>query len=348
MSELGDLAARLKEGADLLPEEAKAAALALASSAEAPEAKESFLVAFAEKGETGAEVRAFAETFRELARDPGIDSWAGRAIDVCGTGGDHQKTFNVSTAVALVLASAGVPVFKHGNRSVTSSCGSADLLHALGVPLEISPSLARRSLEELSFVFLFAPAFHPAFKEIIPVRKALAARGRRTVFNILGPLINPGRPAYQMLGVFGESWVPVLADALHRLGLRAGLVIHGRLPDGAGMDEISCATENRVAGFGRLRETDEVWRADRFSLPECPVSDLVGGGVEENVKTFEAVLAGKAPEGLVNSIVLNAGLAFYVQGKASDIGEGLGLAREQLLGGAVAELCGRIRDFYRE
>ncbi len=345
-TELKEITGKLGEKRDLNPEEVEAAARALASPREDAGAKERFLVALSEKGETGREVRVFAEVFRELARDPGVEEWAGRAIDVCGTGGDRQGTFNISTVVALILASAGVPVFKHGNRSITSSCGSADLLQALGVPLEIDSDLARRSLEELNFVFFFAPAYHPAFKEIMPVRQALAARGKRTVFNILGPLINPGRPARQLMGVFSEHWVPVLAEALNELGLKGGFVVHGRLPEAAGMDEISCATENRVAGFGAFHGTDETWNSDRFSLPGCPLEVLAGGDLEENLKILEAILEGEGPEGLVNSILLNAGLALRVQGVSGSVEEGIELARERLLGGAVGDLCRKIKTFY--
>ena len=350
MSDSTDLlsaAERVEAGADLSAAEAAAAAHALAETGVDAALKERFLTAFAAKGETGPEVGYFAATFRGLARDPGVEDWAGRAIDVCGTGGDKQGTFNISTVVALILASAGVPVLKHGNRSITSNCGSADLLQALGVPLEMDADLARRSLEELNFVFFFAPAYHPAFKEIMPVRKALAARGQRTVFNILGPLINPGRPAFQLMGVFAESWVAPLAEALHALGLQGGYVAHGRLPDGGGMDEISCATQNRTAGFGRNRGDDEVWAATRHGLPECDRSVLAGGGVEDNVRLLEAILQGDAPAGLVDSILLNAALALRIQGRVSSMEEGLDLAREQLQGGGVAALARKMQTFYR-
>ena len=161
-----------------------------------------FLLALAEKGETPAEVAAFAAGISSLAVDPGVSDWADRAIDVCGTGGDGSGTFNISTAVSFIVAAAGVPVFKHGNRSITSKCGSADLLEALGIRLDATAEQVRASLEAVSFCFFFAPAYHPAFKEIMPVRKALATEGKRTIFNLLGPLINPGKPAHQLLGVF--------------------------------------------------------------------------------------------------------------------------------------------------
>jgi anthranilate phosphoribosyltransferase len=345
--ELRNAAERVEAGADLTPAEAEAAARALAAHDVEAGLKERFLIGFANKGETGAEVGCFARTFRVLARDPGVGEWAGRAIDVCGTGGDRQGTFNISTTAALVLAAAGVPVFKHGNRSITSSCGSADLLQALGVPLEMDEDLARRSLDKLNFVFFFAPAYHPAFKEIMPVRKALAGRGQRTVFNILGPLINPGRPAFQLMGVFGDSWVSPLAEALHSVGLEAGYVAHGRLPDGEGMDEISCATQNRTSGFGRFQGDDQVWGPDRYGLPECQRSDLAGGSLKDNLRVLQAIFDGEAPAGLVNSILLNAALAFSIQGRAASVEEGLELARENLLGGAVRDFVKKVGSFYQ-
>ncbi len=345
-SQLAEFSETLDAGRDLGVDECSAAALALASSAASAAEKERFLLAFAAKGETGPEVGAFAATFRTLARDPGVADWADRAIDVCGTGGDGQGTFNVSTVVALILAAAGVPVFKHGNRSITSRCGSADLLHALGVPLEMDDELARRSLDELNFVFFFAPAYHPAFKEIMPVRKALAERGQRTVFNILGPLINPGRPAHQLMGVFAENWTAPLAEALDGLGLAGGFVVHGRLPSGAGMDEMSCATENRTVGFGAFRGRDEFWRSDRHGLTECSPDELAGGDLDANIRLFSAILGGEAPPGLIASILLNAAFAFHIQGRVDSVEAGIELAREQLLGGAVEALCGRLKDFY--
>ena len=179
----------------------EAAAAALAASEASDEVKGAFLLALAAKGETAAEVAAFATAFRARAINPGVEAWADQAIDIVGTGGDHAGGFNISSMVVLTLASAGVTVMKHGNRGITSKCGSADLLAALGVNLEAPPEVVRRALTELGFVFFFAPAYHPTFKNIGPVRKMLAARGQRTVFNILGPLINPGRPAHVLLGV---------------------------------------------------------------------------------------------------------------------------------------------------
>lgn len=347
MNDLQSLTEKINAGIDLDRKEGEAAALALASPEVDPAVKETFLVGLADKGESAEEVGAFSAAFRSLALDPGVAEWADRAIDLCGTGGDRLGTFNISTVVSLIVAAAGIPVFKHGNRSITSSCGSADLLAALGVRLEIEPEMRRRSLEELNFVFFFAPAFHPAFKEIVPIRKALAAKGRRTVFNILGPLINPGKPAYQLLGVFSEEWMPVMAGALHSLDLKGGCIAHGKLSDGRGMDELSCAGRNRLLGFGERQGSDESWESTHFGLPPCPLAELVGGDLETNLFLFSRLLAGDAPGGLFRSILLNAGVAFSIAGEVKTVKDGIELAREKLLGGDVARLVTDMKEFYQ-
>lgn len=203
---LADLARRCNSGEDLSGPEATEAAAALASESVDPETKELFLLALHEKGESAGEVAALASFFRGEARNPGdgVRRLAARTIDVVGTGGDQSGAFNISTTVCCLLAASGVPVIKHGNHGATSASGSADLVAELGFPLEPNPSQMEAALQELNFTFCFAPAFHPAFKHVAPIRKALAAKGQRTVFNILGPLLNPALPAHQLLGVFAE------------------------------------------------------------------------------------------------------------------------------------------------
>src|SRR5688500_7722117 len=306
MSQLADLTARIIPGSELTPAEIELAAAALAGTAESDEAKGEFLSALAGKGETAAEVAAFAVAFRDRAIKPGVEAWSARAIDIVGTGGDHAGGFNISSLVVLVLASAGVTVMKHGNRGVTSKCGSADLLSGLGVNLEAPREKLQRALDELGFVFFFAPAYHPTFKNIAPVRKALAARGQRTVFNILGPLINPGRPAHVLLGTFSAASVPKLAGALETLGARAGLAAHGVIDHERGIDELTTATTNRVRGFGTRRDIDAEWHAADFGLERSPFSHLLGGDVPATLAIVEALLSGRAPTGLVDTVVLNA------------------------------------------
>jgi anthranilate phosphoribosyltransferase len=347
MSTLQELTIQLSAGGDLTRLQVADAAGALAASDVADEVKGAFLSALHTKGETPAEIAAFAQAFRDRAIDPGVAAWSERAIDVVGTGGDHAGGFNVSSLVVLVLASAGVTVMKHGNRGITSKCGSADLLTALGVNLEAPPDKLRDAIEELGFVFFFAPAYHPTFKHITPVRKALAARGQRTVFNILGPLINPGRPAHVLLGSFSAAWVPKLAAAVDGLGAKAGLAVHGVIAADRGIDELTTATPNRVRGIGRLSTVDAEWNAGDFGLHPSPFSDLLGGDLSANLAIVEALLAGRGPAGLVDTIVLNAAIGMWIVGKTSSVDDGLAPARELLLGGAVRRKISATKEFYR-
>jgi anthranilate phosphoribosyltransferase len=347
MSHLAELTGQVVAGRELSAAEIEVAAAALASVEVPEETKVNFLSALATKGETPAEVAAFATAFRARAINPGVEKWAPKAIDIVGTGGDHAGGFNISSLVVLVLASTGVVVMKHGNRGITSKCGSADLLAALGVDLEAPPEKLRRALDELGFVFFFAPGYHPTFKHIAPVRKALAARGQRTVFNILGPLINPGRPAHVLLGSFSAAWVPKLADALHTLGSQAGLAAHGVIATDRGIDEMTTATANRVRGFGRLRHVDGEWQAQDFGLAGAPFADLAGGDLAANLAIVEALLAGRGPAGLVDTIVLNAATALWIVGQVPSVRDGLAPARDALLGGAVRRKLAATREFYR-
>jgi anthranilate phosphoribosyltransferase len=348
MLQLAELTTRLAAGHDLTAAEAELAAGVLTESVETDEAKVDFLAALARKGETPDELAAFARAFRGRAVNPGVERWAPRAIDIVGTGGDHAGGFNISSLVVLVLASAGVTVMKHGNRGVTSKCGSADLLAALGVALDAPPEKLRRALDVLGFAFFFAPAYHPAFKHIAPARKALAARGQRSVFNILGPMINPGRPAHVMLGVFAAPWVPKLALAMDALGENSGIAVHGILADDRGIDELTTATRNRVRGFGRWREIDGEWQAGDFGVPLSPFADLLGGDLARNRQLVDQVLAGQGPVGLVNTIALNAAVAMWIVGRTSSVAEGVAGARDLLLGGAVARKIRDTRDFFAE
>ena len=345
---LEHLTKKLTARQDLAPDESTVAALALAAAEDAADdAKVDFLAAFAAKGETVAEIAAFATAYRGIARNPGVEEWAPQAIDVVGTGGDHAGGFNISSLVTLTLASAGVPVMKHGNRGITSKCGSADLLAGLGVDLEATPAKNLRALQELGFCFFFAPAYHPAFKNVASARRTLAARGQRTVFNLLGPLINPGRPAHALVGVFSAAIISKMAGALESLGSVAGLVAHGVIAADRGIDEMTTATENVVQGLGRLRSSSGRWGANDFGLTVAGFEDLVGGDLATNLAITNAILAGHGPAGLADTIVLNAAAGLWITGRTDGIKAGLAPARELLLGGAVAKKIEATREFYR-
>lgn len=346
MSPLAALSLSLSQGTDLTADDVAAAADALAGATEADATKAEFLTALARKGETAEELAAFARAFRERAVNPGVEAWAPQAIDIVGTGGDHAGGFNISSLVVLVLASAGVTVMKHGNRGITSKCGSADLLAGLGVKLDATPEQVRRALDQLGYVFFFAPAYHPAFRNIVPVRKALAAKGQRTVFNILGPLINPGRPAHVLLGTFSAASVPTLAGALAALGAKSGLAAHGVIGAGRGIDELTTATVNRVRGFGALADVDGEWRAGDFGLEPADFADLAGGDLATNLAIVEAVLDGRGPRGLTDTIALNAAVALWIVGRSPSVRDGMPVARELLMGGAVRKKIAATREFF--
>lgn len=343
---LTELTAQLARAENLSPAQVEAAAVALAAPEVAEATKADFLTALSAKGETAGELAGFARAFRARAVDPGVERWSAEAIDIVGTGGDHAGGFNISSLVVLTLASAGVKVMKHGNRGITSKCGSADLLAGLGVDLTAPPEKLRQALDQLGYVFFFAPNYHPAFKHIAPVRKALAARGQRSVFNILGPLINPGRPGQIVLGVFARAWVGRMAEALETLGTGAGLAAHGVIAADRGIDELTTATPNVVQGVGRLRGITGEWNAADFGLTPAPFADLQGGDLAENLAITEAILAGRGPRGLVDTIALNTAVALWVCGRIPEVKTGVAQARELLLGGAVKAKIAATREFY--
>ncbi|MFN5057157.1 MAG: anthranilate phosphoribosyltransferase [Verrucomicrobiota bacterium] len=342
---LPDLTAALSAGRDLAPAEAAAAALAMADATVTDPDKAAFLLALARKGETAAEVTGFARTYRDLARRTDFGDCPAKSIDIVGTGGDRSGSFNISSASALIVAASGVPLLKHGNRSITSKSGSADFLAGLGVVLDASDEQLLRGLRVANFCYLYAPAFHPAFKAVLGVRKQLAESGTKTVFNVLGPLINPARPAYMVVGVYDERWVEPLAATLGELGVKRGLVTHSRA--GGGMDEITTAGEVRVRGCGELASVDAVWLPGDFGFKTCTVADLRGGSPEENIAMFSDLLVGGVSDGLMDTLCLSAGTALWVAGQAADPAAGAKRAREIVLGGELREEARRLREAFR-
>jgi anthranilate phosphoribosyltransferase len=346
MGELETLTGALAAGRELTAAGIRGAAAALAGDSVPDDAKAAFLSALAAKGETSAEVAGFATAFRALSLDPGMEQWSASAIDIVGTGGDHAGGFNVSSMVTLTVACAGVPVMKHGNRGITSKCGSADLFSALGFDLEAPPEKLRSAMERLGYVFFFAPEWQPAFRRIGPVRKALAARGERTVFNFLGPLLNPGRPAHILLGAATPALVDKLADALEALGTTAGLAAHGVLGPGRGIDELTSATTNIVRGVGRLASVRGEWTPESFGLDPSPFSDIAGGDIAANLGLATALAGGGGPRGLADTIILNSAVALWITGARPDARGAMPEARELLLGGAVRRKIADTRDFF--
>jgi len=329
--------ARLLEGRDLSRGQARAVMGEIMEGKATPAQIGGFLVALRLKGETAAEIAGCAEAMRAhvLAVKPKRDD----LVDTAGTGGDGAGTFNISTAAALVAAAAGAAVAKHGNRAVSSSSGSADVLEALGFELELPAERIERSIDELGFGFLFAPSHHPAMRHAAPVRKELAAR---TVFNVLGPLTNPAGARAQVVGVYTPDLVPTIATVLARLGSRRAFVVHGA----GGVDELSPAGPNLVCevsgGKVRRREIDP----KDFGVPRCRPSDLAGGSPDENAETIREVFSG-AKGAKREAVLLNAGGAIAAGGHARDLEEGYRAATEALDSGAAGERLEALIAFSR-
>ena len=305
------------------------------------EAKADFLTALAKKGETQEEIAAFAGSLRDKAVVPPIDERmrSGEILDVCGTGGDKLGTFNISTTVGIVAAAAGVVVAKHGNRAITSKSGSADVLVELGIPVELSPADAAARLRDHGFAFFFAPKYHPAFKHIAPARKLCAERGQRTIFNFLGPLLNPARPTCQIIGVPVPGLCEPLAQTLKSLGIRRGMVVSGRAGD-AHMDELSTLGENHIAEFYQDRGFSVTTNSPSdFPLQPVVLEDLKGGNASENATIIRQLLSGEDKGPKRDAILLNAAAALMISGKCKSMLDGWDLAAETIDSGrATAKL----------
>src|ERR1700682_6342042 len=257
--------------------------------------KTEFLVALHRKGESVEEIVAFVQQLIDRAIDPLIDpkNLAGPMLDVCGTGGDGLDLFNVSTTIMFVLAAGGVAVVKHGNRSVTSRCGSADVLEAMGVQISLPPARLKECVERHGLCFIFAREYHPAYRAIAGMRKRLARENIRTVFNLLGPLLNPARPARQLIGVFSPRLTSIFADALRRLGRERAWVVHGVTETGEGMDDISTSGVTTFAALSQGKLTTGLIDPRWLNIPVSSLDDLRGGDAIENAGHLEGILSGK-------------------------------------------------------
>lgn len=324
-------------GRDLAESEAQTAAEAIMTGALTEAQIAGLLIALRMKGETVDEITGFARAMRSRCRP--VICGSDRIVDTCGTGGDGQNTFNISTASALVAAAAGCRIAKHGNRSVSSCCGSADVLNALGINIELEPRQAAQGLEETGFGFLFAPRFHPAMAAVAKPRKEL---GVRTIFNILGPLTNPAQAKRQVLGVCEASLVEPMGQALQRLGVNHGLVVHGQ----DGLDEISLNAKSLVCEIrSGATHTFEIDPAD-FGFAPAEPDALRGGDAEENSRFICSILKG-ATGPRRDITLLNAGAAIYVSGMVQTLEEGVAQAQAAIDSGRAYKKLALLREYYR-
>lgn len=340
MKELLDLLAR---GGDLDTDAVRRASDQLLDPEISTELKGAFLTALHSKGETPEEIAGFVNAFLDHAVRPVIHNrqTGGPLLDVCGTGGDKAGFFNVSTAVMFVCAAAGARVVKHGNRGISSKSGGADVLDALGVPLELDRESAGDFLERCGFVFLFAPKYHPAFAAVAPVRKELAGRGRLTVFNILGPLLNPALPDYQLAGVFQPHLPAVYAEVFRLLGRKAAWAVHGRLPDGGALDEISTLGPTDVCALDAAGIHHFEIHPEQAGIHGALAEELLGGTPSDNARILLDLLEGRDRGPRKDLVAINAAAALCVSGIAADFPDGLRIASGILESGAAREVLHR-------
>lgn len=298
-----------------------------------------FLTALKMKGETVDEVVGAASAMR--ARATFINAGSAAPIDTCGTGGDGMNTFNISTTSAFIAAGAGVPVAKHGNRAATSKCGSGDVLGELGFNLDVHASVMEHCLQEEGIAFLFAPKMHPAMRFAAPVRKAL---GFRTIFNLLGPLVNPAGATGQVVGVFEAGYTEFVAECLNRMGVRRAFVVHAA----DGMDEISVCTPTRVSELRDCSIKTSEFNPRKYFPDGANFSDLKGGDAKVNAQILLDVLSGKLRNGARDICLLNAAAAIVVGGKTDDFGAALEMACDSLDSGVALKKLKTLVEFSRQ
>ena len=330
-----DAIIKIENKGDLTYDEAKTVMLEIMNGQTTPTQNAAFLAALSTKStkaETIDEISGCAEAMRSMATPvphPGME-----VLEVVGTGGDGAHSFNISTTSAMVIASAGVKVAKHGNRAASSLCGTADCLETLGVNIEQDPKLALKMLEETNFCFLFAQKYHAAMKYIGPIRKEL---GFRTVFNILGPLTSPAKPTMILLGVYDEYLVEPLAKVLSTLGVKRGVVAYGQEK----LDEISPNGPTTICELRDGYYRTSILRPEDFGMVPGTKEDLVGGTPEENADITRGILNGKVQGPKRNAVLLNAGTALFIAGKADSIGDGIKMAADLIDSGKAMETLNR-------
>lgn len=318
----------LMAGRDLSREEARGF-MNRVMAGEVPTARlAGILTALRIKGETVDEITGFASAMRENAVK--VDVGQGDMIDTCGTGGDGTGTINISTATALLAAAMGIPVAKHGNRAVSSRSGSADVLEALGVRIDLSPEEAAAAIDEVGIGFLFAPNLHPAMKHAMPARREL---GVRTVFNVLGPLTNPAGANRQLMGVYDPALCEPICRVLAELGSERAFVVHGA----GGLDEVSPVGETRVASLADGKVTVFTFGPEEAGIEPCSLADLAGGTPEENAESIRAIFAGESGP-RADAVLLNAGFAAVVAGRSEKVRDGVEAARATISNGSATRL----------
>ncbi len=330
---------RLLDGNSLSEQEAHALMVKLAEGDMAPALAGALLAGLRAKGETADEIRGFATAMRELAVHPVIPDGA-PTVDTVGTGGDGSGSLNLSTGTGLLAAASGARVVKHGNRSVSSRSGSADMLECLGVPLPLHEKEAVACLEATSFTFLFAPAYHPAMKAVVPVRGALSVR---TVFNMLGPLTNPAAPPFQLIGAWSQEAAKLMADALAGMPIERAFVVHGA----PGWDEATPVGEFVLYDVRAGSVEESVRTPEDYGLQRCEPEDLAGGDAEHNADELRRVFAGEDKGAHRDALLMGTSLVLEVQGTVRDAKQGVEIAAAAIDRGDAASVLERMRKHFQ-
>jgi anthranilate phosphoribosyltransferase len=341
------LTEKVRGGVDLTNSDVRYAVTVLLADNVSDDAKSEFLTALHEKGESADEIAAFVENLMERALDPEIDpaKLPGPMIDVCGTGGDGLDFFNVSTTIMFILAAGGAAVVKHGNRSVTSLSGSADVLEAMGIRLQMTPAELREAVERHGVGFVFARQYHPAFRALAKMRENLARRNQRSIFSLLGPLLNPAKPPRQLIGVFAPRLTGVFAEVLRRLGRKRAWIVHGLADDTEGMDDISICGPTTVAELEDDKITTSLLDVQWLGVSRCPLEELRGGNAAENAATIVGILKGEIKGAKREMTVANAAAGFVVAGLVQNMNHGIEFAREQIDNGRALEKLRALQNF---
>ena len=329
---------RLLDGVSLTEDEAADLMRALADDAIAAPLAGALLAGLRAKGETAQEIRGFATAMRELALKPEIPEGA-PTVDSVGTGGDGSGSFNLSTGTALLAAACGARVVKHGNRSISSRSGSADMLECLGLPLAMDAQGISDALAALNFTFLFAPAFHPAMKAIMPVRNAL---GVRTVFNLLGPLSNPAAPQFQLIGAFSPQAAKLMADALSGMPIERAFVVHGE----PGWDEATPVGEFLLYDVAPGSVSEQRRTPEDYGLARCKAEDLAGGDAEYNARELERVFRGDDKGAHRDALLMGTSLVLEVMGTVDNALDGVAVASETIVSGKAGQFIERFREHF--
>ena len=334
------LTEKVRSGQELSSDDISSATSSLLDESIGEVAKADFLAALAQKGETAAEIATFVNEFLQHAVQPSLnhDAIGKPLLDVCGTGGDKLNLFNVSTTSVFILAASGIAVVKHGNRGITSKSGGADALEALGIRIDLPPDEFAECVAEVGAGFLFAPHYHPAFKAVVPVRKRLAEQGQRSIFNILGPLLNPVRPDYQLIGVFDSALCPVFAEILQRLGRKRAWAVHGSAGEAGGMDELSTLGETSIWETRASEINSFSLSPSDLGITPPALDELQGGEAAENAELITGILTGQLIGPKRDLVCLNSAAGMTITGTVADLDEGWKAANEVIDSGAAFDI----------